>query len=738
MVDEFDMTVADIKAVIISSVMMFILSLGSIGIMVSTFSEFKDYMIWSRFAVVAFLFSVGASLIWGFRRKLPTLITGLALFLLPVLIILGSKGLSNGVFYVIEVLKVRALVFLHMPGNIGPSGSSHITDIFLLYSAVAIMVGALVYLKRLPSVLAMILYVIPPLITIQINDLFPQPAYCVLFIFGMIFLVFAGQIRKADKIKAQDRLIKLAGIAFLMAFIPSFLYPMDTYDKYEIANKQYEYFEKKLSGKFEEIFPSFNKQWHYKGSAILENGALQGFDTRHEYLNTVGYFDPKPIPVFEVDRRRNPEYDGVLSSTSTEYIKLGVLDIYQNNQWTCDDDAFNYLKLKSMVIGIDEGPKTSQFITKIEQHAFIKPELDVTYSELYEGATEEDEYASNVIPVMKMDDSIYWEPNYIRDVVNDSDLYVPDSTREAILATGVLPDWYLDLYYGRTEMSDIEKVQKITNYVAGLHVYRRDTPYQPEDQDFVAYFIKEAKSGFCVHFNTTTAILLRMVGVPTRYVTGYMATGLKYGQTSTVTLENAHAWFEFFDSDFGWVLGDATPGNRISARDYDINGILSQYYLNEFKAEPTPRQMGTDSNMPTNKPFSELGKPTGGNDEEDSSLFGLPELFSLTPVKIVLILIGAFVGSWVIYAVWTFISLNFGHPNKRARAYYRLYRRVFLVLDVKAPKIAVQTGEKAAFSKDGITAEELNEMIQTTNKYIRECAPSRSRIKRIIVRLLMT
>lgn len=50
------------------------------------------------------------------------------------------------------------------------------------------------------------------------------------------------------------------------------------------------------------------------------------------------------------------------------------------------------------------------------------------------------------------------------------------------------------------------------------------SPRQPAQEDFAVYFLTEGKRGWCMHFATAAACMLRALDVPARYVSGYVCT----------------------------------------------------------------------------------------------------------------------------------------------------------------------------------------------------------------------
>lgn len=108
----------------------------------------------------------------------------------------------------------------------------------------------------------------------------------------------------------------------------------------------------------------------------------------------------------------------------------------------------------------------------------------------------------------------------------------------------------------------------VKQYLAKNTTYTLKPGAVPKGEDFVTYFLYQNQKGFCTHYATTAVLMLRSLGIPARYVEGYMvgSTGLKTGKyeedflSVELTDENAHAWVEVYISDYGWVPVEMTPG----------------------------------------------------------------------------------------------------------------------------------------------------------------------------------
>jgi hypothetical protein len=84
------------------------------------------------------------------------------------------------------------------------------------------------------------------------------------------------------------------------------------------------------------------------------------------------------------------------------------------------------------------------------------------------------------------------------------------------------------------------------------------------EQDFVDAFLFGGNAGYCDYFSTAMAVMLRSVGVPTRWVKGFSPGEASSGEGNLLTVEinskNAHSWVEVFLPQTGWVAMDPTPG----------------------------------------------------------------------------------------------------------------------------------------------------------------------------------
>ncbi|MHA7284529.1 DUF3488 and transglutaminase-like domain-containing protein [Arthrobacter sp. TMS2-4] len=122
-----------------------------------------------------------------------------------------------------------------------------------------------------------------------------------------------------------------------------------------------------------------------------------------------------------------------------------------------------------------------------------------------------------------------------------------------------------------------DKALAIQNYLRGPEFsYSEEAPvdggYDGSGMDVMARFL-ESKSGYCVHYAGTMAVMARAAGIPSRVAIGYTP-GSPTGDTEegpegtelrefVVDSRNAHAWPELYFESVGWVRFEPTPSRGV-------------------------------------------------------------------------------------------------------------------------------------------------------------------------------
>lgn len=92
-------------------------------------------------------------------------------------------------------------------------------------------------------------------------------------------------------------------------------------------------------------------------------------------------------------------------------------------------------------------------------------------------------------------------------------------------------------------------------------------------KDPVGEFVFDKKRGYCEYFASAAAVLLRLQGVPARYVVGYSVrpSNLEGGHY-VVREADAHAWVEAWVEGKGWISLDPTPAAQFESMRAKIRG----------------------------------------------------------------------------------------------------------------------------------------------------------------------
>ncbi len=101
----------------------------------------------------------------------------------------------------------------------------------------------------------------------------------------------------------------------------------------------------------------------------------------------------------------------------------------------------------------------------------------------------------------------------------------------------------------------------------------------PLGADSVDEFLFDTKRGFCAHYASAFAVLMRAAGIPARVVTGYVGGAYNpYAHDWIVRQSDAHAWDEVWIAGTGWMRIDPTAAidpMRIDRRLRDAQSAIA-------------------------------------------------------------------------------------------------------------------------------------------------------------------
>ena len=258
--------------------------------------------------------------------------------------------------------------------------------------------------------------------------------------------------------------------------------------------------------------------------------------------------------------------------------------------------------------------------------------------------------------------------------------------------------------------SNTEIAEKIGEYVRNSAEYDLDPPRMDADaEDFAVWFLGAADKGYCVHFATAAAVLLRAEGIPARYVTGY-AVKARAGEAVTVTGEHAHAWVEYYEPAVdAWIVLEATPADFHAAVEETEEPSWQATY--ESTETPTEGETAGEATLPEKaEPTAAetLPLPTGTKEEPARAKADLSWLVKLGKWILSLLAAGLLLTAQRrLRQTLTRIACRSGEPNAQALARWREAERLAKLLKETPPEELEALARKAKFSQHTLTAEEL-------------------------------
>lgn len=359
-------------------------------------------------------------------------------------------------------------------------------------------------------------------------------------------------------------------------------------------------------------------------------------------------------------------------------------------------------------------------------HAPVSSLAFLRYMQTYQAASYQDlAYWSSVsLPYSAFlyDSMLDWESEnqaYL-DFVSRYYTTLPGKTRSAL--EKIIQEEGLDQPPGESLPDQAAKAFAVADYVRASARYDLNTPQMPRGQDFVLWFLQGSDTGYCVHFASATVALLRAMDIPARYVTGYMVSA-EAEQWVTVTMDDAHAWAEFFLPGYGWVPLESTGSADVlpevtEPRAEPIPPATEPATSPAESAQTLPSQettAQTDSSASSAPPTapSQSGAPSPGvsgpgASGSDASPGGSAPFFSILSRALPWLLLAALP---LLYRYGMLLirrlRLRGGTSTKQALSLYFFLRHLARVSGILFPPELTDLANKARFSRTGLSPEEL-------------------------------
>ncbi len=253
----------------------------------------------------------------------------------------------------------------------------------------------------------------------------------------------------------------------------------------------------------------------------------------------------------------NPVLELTPAATEAVYIRGRVFDTYSNGSWFTSISAvnrFDAISNEQLVPSWIHTPvEPGDSVRSIEIlaefiDAFPYP-ADYPLVEVSAGTASDHEHvltASEMYTVRSLNSRAAYQD------LDSRDLQVYQAVPESIVR--VLSSFVTDAPDHPRET--LQFIRETLRYGAAYSLVRLEPP---GGVDPLVYFLRDNRSGFCIHFASAAVILSRMHGLPARYVTGFLVPPTRDSDTTRVLGTHAHAWAEVW-IDGAWQIFETTPG----------------------------------------------------------------------------------------------------------------------------------------------------------------------------------
>ncbi len=226
----------------------------------------------------------------------------------------------------------------------------------------------------------------------------------------------------------------------------------------------------------------------------------------------------------------------------------------------------------------------------------------------------------------------------------------------------------------------------VADYLRRRGTYNLELDELPKGEDAVEYFLENDMEGFCEHFASAGTLLLRELGVPARYATGYVVwqsdlTKVAGEYKATVLDSAAHAWTEIYLENYGWVPVEMTPGYsgtdgapQTTEPPEEDNIELTPAPEEEPTAipegpDPTEEPESTEAPLEDDEPKGE-DEDSFDEDDYDEDVWEYDRKDGASGKVLIVILVLVFVAAFGI-VTYRYLLRSKGHGMKRLAGYMR-------------------------------------------------------------------
>ena len=509
-----------------------------------------------------------------------------------------------------------------------------------------------------------------------VTDRVPWVGYLYLLLLSLVVLVLC-QLTRRKNVKQGNRLVLLVTVPAALALLVLFwAIPQDSYQGQERADR------------ILETVQAWIEELSGQGAVGTSTTVQQTVE-----LDQKGRLVQTHTPVMTVSAIPNGtlylRQQGFQMYDGTSWYNEWGIDIYEEMQW----DQLQYSGYVTISTRDAYRMKFAPYYameTSVNPYGVVvNPYEEYTYHFDFMGLPED---APSTEYVDLGNGYFYW-PGITTTTTSTG------ASKDAIMLPASTVEWAESVVYplveGKTTVK--EWADAVGDYVRGLARYDKNTARMPEGQtDFAKWFATEAESGYCVHYATTAAVLLRAVGIHAQYVEGYVCQ-TQAGTAVTVYEDQAHAWVEYYDPAVGWRILECTPPEGVP--------IYISGQQNPQATEPQEPTQPSEQPEQENTPQPEQAKKIWAG---------------LYWVLGVLAAAGLAVGQWQLRLCWCRWNLARGTANERAVKLWRRLAGLSRLLKKRPRRDLLELAQKAKFSNHLLSARDLEPLEEALTDCIRQ------------------
>lgn len=658
-----------------------------------------------------------------------------ALLLLPKswIWLLAMAALAGGGFYMLRAQLVdstSALVFAvtqQYSEAIPGIQTVHLTDTSGMDATLILILIAALYallcswtVMRSESLVYLLVLTLPVLALCLIILQTPPAAWAILLVVGVLALLLLTQLLRARQAGEGNRLALLlaAPLALLIGLL-AVLFPAGTYDRAEWSD----HLQETISTAADKLtlFRRDAKTGQVKFSSPISPSTLGSYlwdsSVTSVNLNRIG-------PQVQFGRsvmRVKSEVSGPV------HLRGDSMAVYEDNRWKALPES-DYTDTDSMMNALLAGIVPVSYRPDMQIETNMKS--GIYYLPYFAAALPEDAvpyydaYVKN--PSQQTSYSIYYfsmrgsfvDNGAYETFVHEAYTQVPDETRQAL--ADILPQLGV-----QPDDAPEQIVSAVQAYVSASASYDLSTPSVPNGEDFVSWFLHDSETGYCVHFATAAAILLRCLDVPARYVTGY-STAITANEWTTVTSDDAHAWVEYYFDGAGWYVLDPTPAADTPAQTAPEEPIAAPIEPADNQPEDTP-PAGDEPPAVPDTPAESQETPQETNKKPVSILCFVWPVLALAAAL--------FLWRALRFSV-RMAAIGKGSSNRRAVALYHHICWLARQTKTEVPSDFLEIAEKARFSHHKLNREDLLPMQAHAEQLTKQLLADKRFWKQVLYRVI--